>query len=52
LYLSLVVPLAYLLLYPVAGVTPVMVLAAEYVPFALLLLASLSRSRLTAAGIA
>jgi hypothetical protein len=29
-----------------------MVLAAEYVPFALLLLASLSRSRLMAAGIA
>ena len=52
LYLSLAVPLAYLLLYPVTGVTPGMVLAAEYVPFALLLLASLSRSRLAAAGIA
>jgi hypothetical protein len=52
LYLSLAVPLAYLLLYPVPGVTPGMVLAAEYVPFGLLLLASLARSRLTAAGIA
>jgi len=50
LYLSFAVPVAYFLLYPVPGVTPAMVLAAEYTPFAVLLLWRLRGSRPAAAA--
>jgi glycosyl transferase family 87 len=45
LYLSCAVPLSYGLLYPLPGFTPVGILVLEYAPFALLLGATLWRSR-------
>ena len=41
LYLSFSIPLSYALLYPLPGVSPGLVLAAEFLPFAALLLAPL-----------
>ena len=46
LYLCSAVVLSYALLYPVAGLPRALVLALEYVPFALLLLAPVLRRRL------
>jgi hypothetical protein len=40
LWLASVAPLAYGLLYPIAGLAPVVILAIEYVPFAILLVAA------------
>ncbi len=45
LYLSICIPLSYALLYPMPGVSPGLVSAAEYLPFALLLALSLARRR-------
>jgi len=45
LFLSFAAPLAYALLYPVPGLSPRLVLLLEYVPFALLLAATLANAR-------
>jgi len=45
LFLSLAVPLAYALLYPLPGVSRGLILALEYVPFALLLSRTLAGAR-------
>jgi len=48
LFLSFCIPIAYALAFPLPGVTPAVILAVQYVPFAILLaLTILSRSRLT-----
>ncbi|HEY7113435.1 MAG TPA: glycosyltransferase 87 family protein [Thermoanaerobaculia bacterium] len=44
LYLSFAVPLAYGILYPIPGVAPGALLAAEYVPFGILLAFTLCRT--------
>lgn len=49
LFLSFAAPLSYLLLYPVPGVSPAIVLAAEFLPFAGLLIWTLLRPRRTEA---
>ena len=44
LYLSFAIPISYALLYPLPGVSPGLILAAEYLPFAALLFVPVLRS--------